>query len=69
MILPHREEEKMTPEEQENLRTDEIMGIYKQKYGKKSLFDDLWAQNHPEEARQLERERRAAESKERIMLQ
>ena len=51
MVLPHKDEEELSPEEQENLRTEEIMGIYNEKYGKKSLFDDLWAQDHPEEAR------------------
>ena len=68
MVLPHKDEEELSPEEKENVRTEEIMGIYNDKYGKKSLFDDLWAQSHPEEAQELEKERRENQKRERMML-
>lgn len=43
----------LTKEQREDMDNDEIMNIYQQKYGKKTIFDNLWAQDHPEEAKKI----------------
>jgi len=43
----------LTQEQREDMDNDEIMNIYQQKYGKKTIFDNLWAQDHPEEAKKI----------------
>lgn len=32
------------------------MNVYNEKYGKKSIFDELWEKEHPEEAQQQKME-------------
>lgn len=46
----------MSPDEREEKETQEIMAIYNKKYGEKSLFDELWEKDHPEEAKKMKLE-------------
>lgn len=48
----------MTAEEREQKSSDEIMEDYSKKYGKKSIFDELWEKEHPEEAKQMKVEQK-----------
>ena len=39
MVLHHVDEAALTPAQKDEMDTDEIMSIYSQKYGKKSIVD------------------------------
>lgn len=79
---PEDPDKGMSKEEQEQAQADEIVELYKKKDSqhpqivqhnrkKKTLFDELWERNNPQEAAQLqekeEQERKEKERKEKQM--
>lgn len=49
-------ESELTPEEQEQKQTEDIVQIYDDKYKKSSFFEELWEKQHPSEAKALKLE-------------